>query len=185
MKTVNYVIVEVNDLYNTTDGNIIVNDSIENVDSINRVATVISAPDFTILKQGDKIIAHHNIFRKKYTTDGTQINSNFWIEGNKYFVPFTEIFMFKRDSEWQSISPFCFIEPIFEKQTGLGFNISSGLHKDTLKQIGTVLYSNESLEEINITKGTKVFFSKNSEYEFKIDGQLCYKMTSKDILGKL
>lgn len=185
MKTVNYVIVEIDELYKKTEGDIIISDSIENVNSINRVSTVISAPSFTILEKGDKIITHHNVFRKKYTATGVQINSNFWIEGNKYFVPLTEIFMFKRDSDWKSINPFCFIEPISIEQSGVGFNISDFSHKDNLKQIGNVLYSNQDLEKLNIVTGDKIIFSKNSEYEFNIDGQLCYKMTTRDILGKI
>lgn len=183
LKTVNCVIVEIDDLYNNTEDKIIINDSIENVENINREAKVISAPSFTILKSGDKIIAHHNIFRKKYNTDGHQINSNFWIEDNKYFVPLTEIFMYNRDSEWKAISPFCFIKPIKMNQSDLGFNLSDNTYKGNIKNIGIVEYSNPDLEQINIIKGTKVLFSKNSEYEFKIDNQIYYKMITKDILG--
>ena len=51
------------------------------------------------------------------------------------------------------------------------------------KNIGIVEYSNPDLEQINIIKSTKVLFSKNSEYEFKIDNQIYYKMITKDILG--
>jgi len=183
LKSINYVIVEVDDLYNNIEEGIVINDSIESVENINRTAKVISAPDFTILESGDEIIIHHNIFRKKYTVKGRQINSNFWIEGNRYFVPLTEIFMYKRDSEWVCVNPYCFIKPIDVEENILGFNVLENIHKGRLNHEGVVLYSNPDLEKQGIIEGTKILFSKNSEYEFKIDGQLCYKMTTNDILG--
>lgn len=184
MKTVNCIIVEIDDLYKNTENNIIINDSIENVNSINRVAKVISSPDFTLLESGDFVIVHHNIFRKKYTTNGLQINSNFWLEGNRFFVPLTEIFMYKRNEEWLAFTPFCFIKPIsYNNQDLIGFNIKNNLHKNNIKNQGIVYYSNKDLEKNNIKKGTKIIFSKNSEYEFNINGELLYKMTTKDILG--
>lgn len=184
MKTINYVIVEVSNLYNNTEGDIIINDSIENVENINRIATVISAPDFTILESGDKLIVHHNIFRKKYDVTGKQINSNFWIEGNKYFIPLTEIFMYKRDSDWVAIEPYCFVQPIKDDiQEVVGFSLKEDLHKGMVQHKGIVLYSNTELIKNGVNKGDKVMFSKNSQYEFKIDNTLCYKMSSKDILG--
>lgn len=186
MNTINYVIVEISNLYNNTKEGIIVNDSIENVENINRVATVISAPDYTILKSGDKVIAHHNIFRKKYDVVGKQINSNFWIEDNKYFIPLSEIFMYKRDEEWEAINPFCFVQPIEEgKQEIIGFSITEDLYKGMVQHKGIILYSNPELIEKGIKKGDKILFSKNSQYEFNVDGVLCYKMSSKDILGKI
>lgn len=184
MISVNYVIVEVQELYVNTEDGFIVNDSIENVESINRVATVISAPKSTIIKTGDQLIVHHNIFRKKYDVSGKQINSNFWLEDNKFFVPLTEIFMYKRDSDWIAIDPFCFIKSIPSDETKVvGFNLSENIHKGMKKHTGIVSYSNNILESRGIRKGDRVVFSKNSEYEFKIDGILYYKMKSKDILG--
>lgn len=184
MKTVNYVIVEIDNLYNNTEGDIIVNDSIENVKNINRIATVISAPDFTILESGDKLIVHHNIFRKKYDVVGKQINSNFWIEGNKYFVPLSEIFMYKRDNDWIAIDPYCFVKPIkADEQEVVGFLLKENLHKGMVQHKGVVLYSNKELIKNGVNKGDKVMFSKNSQYEFDVDGVLCYRMKTNDILG--
>lgn len=184
MKSLNYVIVEIDELYNNTDNGIIVNDSIENVQNINRTATVISAPEFTILKQGDEVLVHHNIFRKKYDVKGKQINSNFWIEDNKYFVPLNEIFMYKRD-EWKAISPYCFVSPVKAEQEFVGFDIKKNVYKGNVKQKGIVEFSNPDLESIGVTKGTEVYFSQDSEYEFNIGGQLCYKMNTLDILATI
>lgn len=184
MITVNYVIVEVDEVYNNTKDGLIVSDSIENVSSINRVATVISAPDFTPLKKGDKVVAHHNIFREKYTPQSQKIKGDFWLEGNKYFVPLTEIFMYKREESWIALSPFCFVEPIKQEQDFLSFDITDD-HKGYKKNIGNLVYSNPELEAQGIRSGALVTFSKDSEFEFNIDGSLLYKMSSKDILAVL
>mgnify|MGYP000206339824 CR=1 FL=1 len=56
MKTVNYIIVEVEEAYNNKLDGIIINNSIENVGNINRVAKVVSAPKFTVLNKGDEVI---------------------------------------------------------------------------------------------------------------------------------
>ena len=141
MITVNYVIVEVEEVYNNTKDGLIVSDSIENVSSINRVATVISAPDFTVLEKGDKVVVHHNIFREKYNYKHEKIKGDFWLEGNKYFVPLTEVFMYKRDKSWVSLNPYCFVKPIKEEQDLLTFDIRH-THKGYIKNIGKLVYSN-------------------------------------------
>ena len=51
MVTVNYIIVEIDEVYSNIEDGLIVSDSIENVSSINRVATVLAAPDFTVLRK--------------------------------------------------------------------------------------------------------------------------------------
>ena len=185
MKSVGYIIVEANVLYDNVENGIIINDSIENVNNINRIATVISAPKYTVLQEGDEILIHHNIFRKKYTAMGTQVNSSFWIEGNMYYVPLNEVFMIRRDSEWEALNPFCFIKPIPHKQDAVGFNLMDNLHKGNLEHRGIVIYSNNDLEALGVNKGDEVIFSKYSEHEFLIDNETCYKMMTSDILGAI
>jgi co-chaperonin GroES (HSP10) len=185
MKSVCYIIVEADILYDNVEAGIITNDSIESVSNINRVATVVSTPPYTVLEVGDEILIHHNILRKKYNTAGVQLNSNFWIEDNRFFVPLNEVFMVKRDSEWESLNPFCFIEPIASEQSAVGFNLSDNLHKGNVDHRGIVIYTNNDLIEAGINKGDEVIFKRDSQYEFLIDNTLCYKMTSRDILGKL
>lgn len=189
MKPINYLIVELEEAYNneveiSTGDKVIVNSTIEDVQYVNRVATVKAAPDCVILQQGDKVIVHHNIFRLRNDVKGNVAPSNFNIEGSLYFVPLTEIFMYKRDSDWIPLSPFCFVEPI-EKQKKEGFDLSvtESTYKGRLHHRGIMKYPNQELISQGISVGDTVAFSKNSEYEFVIDGKLYYKMSTKDIYG--
>lgn len=189
--TLNYIIVEINNAYNNTkkissDVELVVNTTIESVEHINRIATIIDSPDFTILKAGDKVIVHHNIFRLRNGIKGETIKSNYHIEDNKYFVPLTEIFMYKRnDSDWIALEPYCFVKPIIGKRMiHKGELITpNNLYKGNLKNIGKMIYPNKELLGYGVNKDDKIIFSNNSEYEFIINGELFYKMSTNDILG--
>lgn len=194
MESFNYIIVEVESDYNnekkiTDDISIVVNTTIESVEHINRKAKVISAPDFTILKSGDEVIIHHNICRLRNGVKGKMVNSDFWIEDKKYFVPLTEVFMYKRgNNDWKAIAPYCFVEPIEHEDNSnslIKLIDTSETHKGMIRNIGFMRYSNQILNNYNINDGDLIAFSDNSEYEFIIDNKLYYKMSVKDILGKI
>lgn len=196
MNSINYVIVEVDSEYNNekelSNGvKILVNLGINNIEYINRIATVISSPSFTILEKGDKVIIHHNILRFKTDMKGNSVMNQYFIEDNKYYVPLTEIFMYKRNDEWIALSPYCFIKPIKKDKILKIGNIHTtskedeDSHKGYIKNIGIVEFSNNELEKLGIKKGDKIIFSKNSEYEFIIDNELYYKMSVNDIMGKI
>lgn len=191
MKTINYLIVRLEEDYqnekSTEGGNkIIVNSSIENVKYINRVAEVVSAPDFTILQKGDKVVTHHNIFRKRNDVKGNQIPSNFHIKEDLYFVPLTEAFMYKREEEWQSIAPYCFVKPIkLEHRGEFQRTLDDVSHEGMVKNQGIMCYSNQDLLDKGVEKGDRVLFTNYSEYEFMIENELYYKMSTKDIIKVL
>ena len=193
MRSINYLIVELDEAYNneetiSTGDSVIINSTIESVANINRVATVVEAPNFTILKKGDKVVVHHNIFRLKNSTRGNVVESDYFIEDNKYFVPLTEIFMYKNDSGWIALDPYCFVEPIVkevEDTSGFSLSPTEGTYKGRLDRIGIIRYPSKELLSQGVKVGDKVKFSKNSEYEFILDGKVFYKMSSKDILAVL
>lgn len=192
MKTINYLIVELDEAYDnevdlSTGDSIIINSTIESVANINRVATVKKAPDFTILQEGDQVVVHHNIFRKNNDINGNQADSHYHIENNLYFVPLTEVFMYKRsDSDWNAISPYCFVEPVYKKKKeGFDLNAIEDTYKGRIPKRGIMRYPNEELLKQGLKNGDVIIFSKNSEYEFIIDGVLYYKMSTKDILAAI
>lgn len=197
MKTLNYLIVEIDQAYQNelqlqNGKSIIVNTTIESVSNITRKAKVLSAPDYTILEKGDEVIVHHNIFRKRNGYQGKIVNSNYLIEGKKYYVPLTEVFMYKRGKIWKALDPYCFIKPIESKDDiqHNGFLLSDSfkkdlLHKGNVKLQGIVKYPNQSMLDWGIQEGDKVIFSPYSEYEFQIDNNLYYRMKTTDIRIKL
>ena len=75
---------------------VVVNTTIESVSNINREVEVVSAPKNTVLDKGDKLIVHHNIIRKKNDVKGVESRSDFWLIDNVYFIPPTEIFLYKK-----------------------------------------------------------------------------------------
>lgn len=194
MNTINYVIIEVdNDYINEKEvggSKVIVNTSIETVENINRVGVVVKAPDFVSLEEGDRIIIHHNICRLRNGIKGEKVQSNFWIEGNKYFVPLTEIFMFDKGNGWEAFTPFCFVRPIKDESKQINSiliptSFREDNHKGRVNHRGIMVYPNQDLIDQGINKGDEIVFSNYSEYEFEIDGETYYKMSTNDILGKL
>lgn len=190
MSTLNCLIVELDEAYEnevemSNKQSIIVNSTIESVAHISRKAKVIEAPDFVILKEGDEVIVHHNIFRLRNDTKGKVAPSNYDIGGNQYFVPLTEVFMYRRDSEWIALEPYVFIKPIPLRE---GDEMLLGIkkeHKGREHQKGTVAFNNKHLESQGVKEGDEIIFSRYSEYEFNIEGEIFYKMQTKDILAKI
>lgn len=190
MTTINYIIVEVDEAYKNEVDGIIVNSTIESVEHINRIARVVEAPSFTILQKGDEVIVHHNMFRMRNGMKGKKVQSDYFIEGNKYFIPLTLVFAYRRgDEDWQSIRPFVFVKPIeFEEEQVNGFTITKGesnTHKGRKKLRGLIKFPNDELEAQGVKEGDEVLFSDYSEYEFNIEGETLYKMSTKDILAVL
>lgn len=191
MYSTNYVIVELKEAYinkkEIAGSELIINSTIEDVSSINREATVVSAPSFTILEKGDSIIAHHNIFRLKNDYKGNLCQSDYFIGNNLYFVPLTEIFLWKKGllESWKAIDPYVFIEPILLDESSEFLLGIKKQHKNREHRKGTIKYLNKSLKEQGLKEGDKVVFKKNSEYEFNIDGKILYRMKTKDIMIKI
>ena len=189
MRSPNFIIVEAEDNYNNMEDNVIVNSSIETVSRINRVATVISAPDYTILREGDKVLLHHNILRLSNDINGNIQHSMFHIEGNRYFVPLSEVLMYKRGTvEWKSITPFVFVKAIESEDYKIGsYTIKGDInsYKGKKKLRGVVSFINNDLEKQGLKEGDTVYFSEFSEHEYEFEKIIYYKMKTEDILLKI
>jgi len=191
MRSDNFVIVEADENYNNSVGDIIINTSVENVENINRVVKVIVAPEYTKLQKGDLVLVHHNILRIQNDISGIERKSMFHIEGNKYWVPLTEVLMYKSsdDSEgWMSIDPFVFIKAVKVEDFKVGNYLINGAtdsYKGKEKLNGTVSFTNEELKHKGVYKGDRVYFTEYSQHEFKIGGDIHYKMKTNDILLKI
>lgn len=186
------MIVEVDSAYNNEkkvgDVSLVVNSTIESVEHINRIAKVVASPEFTPIKAGDEVIIHHNICRLRNGIKGIMVQSDFHIENNLYFVPLTEVFMYKPvGGEWTALAPFCFIQPIKDETKKIGSIIvqnSGNTYKGNITHEGIVKYSNIELNNYGVNDGDHISFSSDSEYEFLIDGEILYRMKTNDILGK-
>jgi co-chaperonin GroES (HSP10) len=160
------------------DKKLIVNSSISNHKFVNREAEIVALPLAfkTKLKVGDKVIVHHNLFRRYYNMKGKSVNSTKYFKDDLYFASPDQIYMKRTKDSWETLNEYCFIKPVVDKS-------SSSLKK--LKEcIGIVKYSNSTLEALKIHKEDLVVFKKNREFEFLIDNEVFYCMKSNDILLK-
>ena len=155
-----------NNTVNINHKKLIVNTEITERDFefVNRVGKVLSIPKSNncIIKEGDEVIVHHNVFRRWYDIRQNEKNSSSFLDENKYIVPEDQIFAYKRKNKWNSLPGYCFVKPVYIEDEW-------ALYTDP-NLYGELVYSNDVLKELGVSKGDVVGFTPNSEYEFNIDG---------------
>ena len=177
MKSVyNFVVTPVKSRYNNTKDiggkELIVNTEIFNHQYVSREAIVKAIPTVgdTDIKVGDKVIVHHNVFRRWHNQHGIEKNSRSYIDEETYLVQPDQIFLYK-DTEWQAQKGYCFVAPV--KSTD---KLSVDKEKPL---VGIVKHTDGT-----VNKGDLIGFRPSSEYEFIIDGQKLYRLLSKFITIK-
>lgn len=130
---------------------------------------------FPSIKKGDIIVLHHNVFRKFYDMIGAEQSGPCHFRDNTYIVELEQIYLFKHKDKWKSVGDYCFVKPI-EKEKDILMSLEK--HKDLQ---GVIVYGNKGLEKLDVYEGDNVLFTPESEYEFEIDGEVLYRMKTKDI----
>ena len=171
MKSVyNFVVTPVKSRYNNTKDingkELILNTEIFNHQYVSREAIVKAIPTVgdTDIKVGDKVIVHHNVFRRWHNQQGIEKNSKGYIDEETYLVQPDQIFLYK-NTQWQVQKGYCFVAPI--KSTN-----QLSVDKET-PLVGIVKYTDGT-----VNKGDLIGFKPGSEYEFVIDGQKLYRVLS-------
>jgi hypothetical protein len=173
----NFVISPLGKRYNNIKkvGNkeLILNTEIYNHEYINREAIVISCPLLieTDVKPGDKVIVHHNVFRRWHNVRGVEKNSRSWFSEDKYIVSEDQIYLYSQDNNWKPLKGFSFVQPLKSLDTW------SNETEDKTK--GIIKYTNS---DFNV--GDIVGFTPFSKYEFVIDGVKLYRVYDKFITIK-
>ncbi len=184
MKSLYNYIIETDSRYNNEvevgDKSLLINTEITERDAefVNRVGKIIACPSAlgTPAKVGDEIIVHHNVFRRWYDVRQNEKNSGYYLNNNQFFAYPDQAFAYKRDGEWRGFDGYCFVEPVFEETTW-----------DKYREIplrGILRYTNSHLEEAGLKPGDLVGFTPESEYAFRIDGKVLYRIYSYDITMK-
>ena len=142
---------------------------------VNRIGTILKLPlhGSSILKVGDKVIVHHNVFRRWISMKGEEKNSSSFLNENEYLVPNDQIFAYNRTGKWVSLPNYCFVKPIY-KEGEWALKTDENLS-------GVLTYSNDTLDELGVSIGDTVGFTPDSEYEFDIEGQKLYRILSNHI----
>ena len=184
MKSVyDFVVSPIKSRYNNTkkigDKELVVNTEIFNHQFVSREAVVKSVPLIgeTNIKVGDKVILHHNVFRRWHNMRGEEKNSRSFFDEETYFISEEQIFLYKsEDTDWRASKGYCFVKPIVSKNN-LDTNIEEPL-------IGVLKYLDDGLETTGLQKDDLVGFSPDDEYEFVIDGQRLYRVMTQFITIK-
>ena len=160
------------------DKSLIINTKSENFKSVNNIGIVVELPKAykTVIKKGDLIMIHHNVFRRFYDMKGKEKNSKSYFKDNMYFVQPDQIYLYKRKNKWKAFQDRCFVAPLKDE-----VDINNWLEQSL---IGILKYGNSSLEALKINKGDVVGYKPYGEYDFVVDGKRLYCMKSNDIVIK-
>jgi hypothetical protein len=142
---------------------------------VNRIGTVVNVPINinTPVKPGDKVIIHHNVFRRWFDARGNERNSGSYIDEDKYIVSPDQLFAYKQNDKWHCPNMYCFVEPLE--------NEDIWSTESEQKLLGKLTYTNDYLESLGLSYGDIVGFTPDSEYEFNIDDKKLYRILSTDI----
>lgn len=175
-----FIITPVKERYNNTkkigDKTLILNTSIEDFKAISKEGIVLHTP--LAIKSpvcvGDRVMVHHNIFRRFYNMKGKEQNSRSYFKEDMYFCSVDQLYLYKQNNKWNGFLDRCFVQPVKE---------SDDLKINSIKSnIGIVKYTNNQLDNLGIKAGSLVSFKKEREFEFVIDNELLYCMKLNDIV---
>ncbi len=180
MKSIHdFIVKPIEGRYNNTvkvnEIDLIVNTRIEEYKNVSNVAEVVALPLAidTDIKIGDKVILHHNVFRRFYDIRGNEKNSRSFIKENMYACSPEQIYMYGAN---KAHLDYCFVKPL------VSHDIFSLDREKPL--VGLLKHGNKGLEEMGINEEDLVSFRPTSEFEFIIDGELLYCMKLINIVAK-
>ena len=169
----NFVVTPIGERYNNKkkigDKELILNTEIFDHKYVNRKAIIISTPIYNPnnLQEGDKVIVHHNVFRRWHNVKGIEKNSRGFIKQNEYLISQDQVYMYNRNG-WICTPGYTFVKSI---------KSNSKYSKDVEQPlIGVVKYSDGTYLPTQL-----VGFTPNSEYEFVVDGERLYRVMNKFI----
>ena len=160
------------------DKSLITNANTEDFKAVSNKAVVVSTPSAykTLIKKGDIVVIHHNVFRSFFDIRGKRKDSRSKFINDLYFCSPDQIYLYKNSGHWKSFQDRCFVKPLLD-------NNDLTLDKER-KLIGILKYGNSSLEAVKIAPGDLVGYTPYGEFEFIIDGERLYCMKSNDIVIK-
>ena len=169
-----FVIQPVGNRYNNTvsvgDKELILNTEIYNHQYVNRKAVIKKIPLYNPLelKLGDKVIVHHNIFRRWHNVKGIEKNSGLYLNEDEYLLGQDLLYMYDKGFGWQAAPGYSFVKPIKSKSK---YSIEA-----ERPLVGIVKYSDGTFLPTQL-----IGFSPNDEFEFVIDGERLYRVMNKYI----
>jgi hypothetical protein len=162
---------------NTNDKGIVINTSIEDGLTTQRLAIVEETPInyVGVIEKGDIVVVHHNTFRTELNRHGVPIPSKRNIRDNIFYIEEELIYLRIRGEDVVANANYCFVEKIVN---------FCDIHKENrpVEQYGKVVYPNQKMINKGLVQGVTIGFKKDSEYSFDIFGRELYMMKDHRIL---
>ena len=166
-------------------------DNVQKLDNVDFVTSV-SEEDFTISNRyakvislplhyqgeiivGDILLVHHNVFKFYNDMYGRRKSGKSYFKENLFFIEDDQYFLYKHNNRWTAPGKYCFINPVEAKDS---FLKKSGKYEPLQ---GTIKYINKELQLLGLKENDLVLFEPDSEYEFKVDGEILFRMFTKNI----
>jgi co-chaperonin GroES (HSP10) len=183
MRSTYYILIEPLDgdeYANKAGSGLITNTSIEDHKSTQRLAKVVGVPHAieSGLSIGDIVLVHHNVFRSNYDMAGRLKKSNYMIFDKLYFVEPERVYMVIRDGNWIPFGPYTFIKPI--KRSTEGYQSNASLNKEMIGEVAIV-----DPYFYGVEQGDVITFQIHSEYEFRLNDKVYYRVPTKNIVAVL
>jgi len=129
------------------------------------------------IKDGDIVIVHHNVFRKYYDMKGREKDSFSLLRPGTYFLDDMQLYAYKQDGKWNSIGQYNFLRPVEKVHEGFQFDTDK-----YIQQVGEMVIPSKHMSDIGIVESTRVGFKQDSEYEFRIDDEILYRVADNRIV---
>ena len=165
--------------YNNTEGDLIVNASIDIKDYqyTNRIGVVVTPSHHApIVDAGDLVIVHHNVFRQYWGFSTHLRTSSSDLDDGTFAVNNESIYAYNKGDGWVCLNDTCFITPVEAPDTDLLLTLDK-----YLPNIGKVAYG----APMGLQEGDTVIFKPYSEHKYTIDDTLMYRMKHSDIIGEI
>jgi len=161
---------------------LILNTELENHNYVSRIAEVVYEPykNKTGISVGDKVIVHHNVFRRFRDIRGEEKNSKSYYGDGMYIVQLNQIYAYDKVDEscncprWFACEGFNLVKPI--KETKM---FSTNFEKPL---VGVLKVKDPKLNGLH--EGDLIGFGPSSEYEFIIGAQRLYRVPTTSITIK-
>lgn len=162
---------------------LILSSNIEDYKSTQRLAKVVGlcGVDDMGLKEGDIVVVHHNTFRSYYDMKGRTKKSANFVKDKIYYVEPERIYMYIRDGEEKVFGQYSFVKPV--KKESEGFQVSTRIEKELVGEVA--LIDDWFSREFSVNTGDFITFTRDSEYEFKINDEKYYRVPTKNIVAVL
>ena len=159
---------------NVSESGLIINTEMQNHVYVNREAIVLSTPvlaNKTGIEVGDKVLIHHNIFRRFRDVRGIEKNSRAYFSEEEYLCPADQVYMVDKGNGWEALPGFTFVQPIKETR----------LFQDSEEIPLWGIVSHPDKENSEVKKDDVVGFIPSSEFEFVVDNKKVYRILSYNI----